>query len=102
LCWIDGAWRRRSWWLEKRKAAEGGGDIRCLYTRVFVVLSGLFTLFMIPLVQQAIEFWKSFPHYLDRLQTWLAHIHQRHHPVPDYAHLIGQAAGRSCRRRAST
>jgi predicted PurR-regulated permease PerM len=83
-------------WLEKRKLPGNRtlprvAAIMLVYIAAFVVLSGAFTLVLVPLVQQAISFSDHLPDYLHDLEKWLGHVHKHHPQVPDYAHAVGQA-----------
>jgi predicted PurR-regulated permease PerM len=77
-------------WLQKRKVPRVGA-IFLVYVLAFVVLSVAFTLVLIPLIQQAIEFSKHFPQYLTNAEKWLGHVHERFPQVPDYAHVVAKA-----------
>jgi len=77
-------------WLERHKIPRIGA-IAIVYVMGFIVLSGAFTLVLVPLIQQAIEFSKNLPDYLDAAEKWLGQIHQRYPQVPDYANIINRA-----------
>lgn len=83
-------------WLEKLKLPRNRhipriGAIFLIYVIAFVVLSGLFTLVLVPLIQQAIAFSENLPDYLKQVQKWLGDLHERYPQVPDYAHAVSQA-----------
>jgi predicted PurR-regulated permease PerM len=82
-------------WLEKLRLPGNRRmprivAILLVYLVGFVVLSGLFTLVLVPLVQQAIAFWNNLPDYLTDLQNWLGRLHGRYPQVPDYASALSK------------
>lgn len=83
-------------WIEKRRLPGGRHlprvvAILIVYIAAFVVVSGMFTLVLVPLIQQAIEFSKNVPDYLNAAERWLGQVHSRYPQVPDYAHVIAKA-----------
>lgn len=82
-------------WIENRKLPGNrrlprAAAILLVYIAAFAVLSGAFTLVLVPLVQQGIEFSRHLPEYLSQAEAWLGDVHSRYPQVPDYAHVVSR------------
>ena len=83
-------------WIEKLKLPGGikinrSLAILIIYAAVVIVLLGVITLVVVPLVRESIQFSKSLPKYLSAAKVWLADIQAQYPRLPDLPELMTRA-----------